>query len=377
MQIDFHHAVTYVVARLAGFPHTEADTIAWSAQFVDDAVDEGIIAFMSGEMYYHIASAHKMLDYRNLDKLSNHRAWIPFHFLPGNEGLPAGEGTNIEFARRIICRPDSYAARDMLDLCIARKGQTPYHLHQLGIAMHVYADTWAHQGFSGISHKYNKVYDLRDEEQQSYGKMIRHINDYYSRWSKIKNRLLELVGVDVEKSATEIINNFLPLGHGAALSMPDKPYLVWRYKDGMGREVVRDNPREFLAAADAMCRQLQRYRGEAAQGLAEQDKRRIDELLRGITDSDSHQRHLAWLGEIQHGAFSFGKESKLFYIGEGGGSWKSLALGESPERHDDDERYRYDPRFMQSHWKLFHDALLAHRHLILNDLLPRYGICAA
>ena len=28
MQIDFHHGVTYVVSRLAGFDHADAETIA-------------------------------------------------------------------------------------------------------------------------------------------------------------------------------------------------------------------------------------------------------------------------------------------------------------------------------------------------------------
>jgi len=38
MQIDFHHAVTYVVARCAGFPHDDAAVIAYAAQDVDDAI---------------------------------------------------------------------------------------------------------------------------------------------------------------------------------------------------------------------------------------------------------------------------------------------------------------------------------------------------
>jgi hypothetical protein len=32
---------------------------------------------------------------------------------------------------------------------------------------------------------------------------------------------------------------------------------------------------------------------------------------------------------------------------------------------------------MKSNWKLFHDALQFHRLDILNDVPPKYGICAA
>jgi len=51
MQIDFHHAVTYVVARLAGFGHREAEVVAYCAQYVDDARNTGEIIFDSGAMY--------------------------------------------------------------------------------------------------------------------------------------------------------------------------------------------------------------------------------------------------------------------------------------------------------------------------------------
>ena len=37
METDFHHTVTYVTARLAGFGREDAGTIARSAQYVDDA----------------------------------------------------------------------------------------------------------------------------------------------------------------------------------------------------------------------------------------------------------------------------------------------------------------------------------------------------
>jgi len=91
MQIDFHHAVTYVVARLAGFGHREADVVAYCAQYVDDAINDGEIIFDSGAMYSRICSAHKGLDYRHFDVLASRRVWVPFHFLPANGGKKAGE----------------------------------------------------------------------------------------------------------------------------------------------------------------------------------------------------------------------------------------------------------------------------------------------
>jgi hypothetical protein len=145
MQIDFHHATTYVAARLAGFPRDSADIIAHAAQYVDDCTSSGIINFDNEALYSRISSAHKMLDPRNADDLANHLVWIPFHFLPGNDGLGEGQNPIGTFINKLICKPDSPIARQMVRQTILEQDR-PYGLHRLGVAMHVYADTWAHQG---------------------------------------------------------------------------------------------------------------------------------------------------------------------------------------------------------------------------------------
>ncbi|MEC4727526.1 hypothetical protein HWQ46_18440 [Shewanella sp. D64] len=38
MQIDGHHGLTYIAARFAGFNSKEAAKVAYSAQYVDDAL---------------------------------------------------------------------------------------------------------------------------------------------------------------------------------------------------------------------------------------------------------------------------------------------------------------------------------------------------
>jgi hypothetical protein len=89
MQIDVHHAVTYVCARLAGFLHEHAEVVAHSAQYVDDATAQGQIWFDNGMFYERTASAHQTVDYRNALAVANLRVWLPFHFLPGNCGESA------------------------------------------------------------------------------------------------------------------------------------------------------------------------------------------------------------------------------------------------------------------------------------------------
>ena len=142
MQIDFHHATTYVVARTAGFDHPEAEIIAYAAQYVDDATSTGTVYFDNQAVYNRISSAHKMLDTRNTEDLANHQVWMAFHFLPGNGGKKADEDPAGSFINKIICRPNSYVAQEMVRDTILQKDRL-YGLHRLGVAMHVYVDTWA------------------------------------------------------------------------------------------------------------------------------------------------------------------------------------------------------------------------------------------
>jgi hypothetical protein len=352
VNIDFHHGTTYVLARLAGFSQAEARVVAHASQYVDDAVSTGAVAFTNGAMYARISSAHKMLDYRNFEALADHLVWVPFHFLPGNGGLPAGQDPEGPFVKKLVCRPDSHVARDLIRSVIRHRDMR-HALHRLGITMHVYADTWAHQGFAGIPHEINHATDITGSDGLPDHSLTARLQSYF-------------------------INKALPLGHGTVLGNPDKPYQIWGYTNGLGERIARNNPVDFLDAADAMCRAMQCFRrGDAefsAPGIPIDDRRMIGALFMGTTSPDENVRHATWLEHVKKGTFSFGAE-EVTYVAEGPGSWKCEALGEVKDGGDD--RIEYHPEFLRSDWKLFHDALQAHRLDVVNHILPEYGICAA
>ncbi len=356
MQLDFHHAVTYVAARLAGFPHEKADIIAYAAEYVDDATSSGAICFDNKAMYQRISSAHKTVDPQNLNDVENHLVWLPFHFLPGNGNLPADtplDALDGRFINKMVCSPDSIVAQEMVAAAITDRHK-PYGLHRLGVTMHVYADTWAHQGFAGVLHDVNEVEDAQETDRS---------------------------GVFDAKGLTGFLGRVLddalpPLGHGRANVFPDMPFLQWEYRNGEGAVTTRDNTELFCQAADAMCRRMQEYRRAddpqvAVTGIGAADMAVIREQFASLKKVDGRDRHTSWLQTIAAGRFSFGP-AQIAYAEDGKNSWKAQALGTS----SDMPVYRYTESFLTSNWKLFHDAVQEHRLTVLHDILPRYGICA-
>jgi len=353
MQIDFHHATTYVLARLAGFGADDAGTIAHAAQYVDDATSSGDVHFENKALYRRISSAHKMLDLRNTKETANHLVWLPFHFLPGNDGLPAGQDSD-SFIHKIVCRPNSPVAQDMVRQCIVDQKRR-YGLHRLGVTMHVYADTWAHQGFAGVLHTINDVEDAKETGNSRVFSRFGHLGDF------LRDALDDAIP---------------PLGHGRATDFPDMPFLSWQYTNGLGELVERDNTEIFCDAAQHLCAAMQRYRAgnpdAAVEDIDDPDMKALQDLFANTTLEKGEERHAVWLDAIANGAFSFGAET-ISYQAKGSGSWKDIALGTS----HDLPVHTYKDDFLDSDWKLFHDAVQAHRFYVIHDLLPNYGMCAA
>lgn len=374
MQIDFHHGATYALARLAGFEHNEASIIAHSSQYVDDAVKEGVVNFTNNVKYQRIASAHKMLDYKNMDALDNQKVWVPFHFLPGNSGLPVGDNPD-KFIKKLVCEPNSYVSTDMIEACI-KNHDKQYGLYQLGITMHVYGDTWAHYGFAGVKHKINRVEDL-----------VLH-NDIDNMKDKIKSFFSDLWDDTIQN----LLSDVMPMGHGAALTCPDLPYLNWEYTNGLGDKVIRNNPVDFYAASFTMFEHMcnfRKARGDenVPEGISEQDAAVIKKNINTFKTKDEEARHNMWLDSIASGEFSFGDINRevIEYHATGEKSWKYEALEledndkfeQNIKRDDEDNEFEFKSEFMMSHWKLFHDALQSHHFGVARNILPKYGICIA
>lgn len=386
MQIDFHHATTYVVARLAGFAPNQADTIAYAAQYVDDSTTSGFIQFENGMRYQRHATAHPVLDPNNLlDNDENAISWLPFHFLPGNLGRAVGEPIEGDYLQRLVCLPDSPVARAMM-AAVIRSKDTVFGLHRLGIAAHVFADTFSHQHFVGQHHTINGVQDdIVDGEGQALKRL-----------------------------------SVPPVGHGQVNTYPDRPFLQWTYTNAQGQEIRRDNAAIFCTAADRLYEEFKRFLyGDPAASVEPMPARtrtQLREMFETVRDEDELVRHHAWLDAIAGDRFGFGKET-VTYVGKGTGSWKHQALGDAytdwlqrsqaavEAKHPLLEKilsvkggfgfkekmehvadllgkeisvaYSDAETFLNSDYKKFHDAARAHRHQMFTEILPSFGIWAA
>jgi hypothetical protein len=362
MQIDFHHGVVYLLSRIAGFNAKDASTIAYASQYVDDATNAGLIKFNNGAMYSRISSAHKMLDIRNFNQLKNLQVWTPFHFLPGNGGLKAGENPNGKFIQKLVCTPNSPVAADMVEYCL-KDADKIYGLHRLGISLHVLGDTFSHMGFAGVSHRINDVQELNSEL-------------FSFRKDKWKNR--------IQRFTSRFVDNLLPLGHAAALDFPEYPFIKWDYINGMGERIERDNPSIYFQGTEALYDFIVRFRGKMIskklpQSLPEKDVSIIKHNIHSFREEDHFERYKRWINSILEDDFSFEKEpgEEIIYVPKGQGSWKHEALNTEKETDDEKDIFDYKPEFLTSNWKCFHVAIQKHRLEILNDILPEYGICGA
>ena len=162
MHKDMHYAGTYALAKLAGLSDDIALKIGASAQFVDDSADDtAIMDEKTGELFAsevttRYADPKKYIGQRAflLNHIDQLAIWVPFHFLPG------GKGDTL--TQKLVCRPDSEIAQAMIASHLEKtmslkKDGGEWGPYLIGVAAHVYADTFAHYGFSGVSSRRNLV----------------------------------------------------------------------------------------------------------------------------------------------------------------------------------------------------------------------------
>lgn len=360
MHIDIHYYGTYAMARAAGLKCDVCQTIASAAQFVDANDEDYDVELKDGGRLNIIPTAHPLTDIKNtaLFEKDQRRVWVPFHFLPGNKGNSMSE--------RLICRKDSVIAREMVDHCLSLVDQ-PFGLYLVGIAAHVYADTFSHYGFSGVSSRWNQVKgdtivllnDKRDEVAE------KHFWSKYNRIFPNWRTFLDGIKSGVAEEATGA------LGHGAALKYPDFPYLQWTFSyEHSGHDPItseRDNAETFLEACEELYERFRTLENHRDPKIDQ--NRRFDDIrdvVIGILEekeSDREKRGEIWCSAAKDGHLFARSEDILPYQGK---EWKSSL--ENMHGSEDSHAALKEPVFQ------FFRAAAIYRTYVLRDLLPAHNL---
>lgn len=362
MQLDMHYYGTYAMARAAGLTGTAAKMIATCAQFVDDNIAKGHVEFKDGARIDAEATAHHAVDVENLLPRDQRRVWVPFHFLPGNQGE--------SYTERLKCRMDSAVVRELCNhhLTLAN---APYAPALMGIAAHVYADTFSHYGFSGVSSRGNKV----DNDSFRFGPDLDpKIHDYIT--GKAAKFFRKKKGGELFTNIKSWIGEAFSgaLGHGSVATYPDRPYLTWSFdyerEDAVhGRSCSRNNPETFLSGCRALHDIFRRFAEAGPSEIRSGDGRDFDAIAGRVasvleTQASKEGRTEAWRKAARTGAI-FGADGEEIPDYEGydwNDRWRALDASESGQ-----------DAFGEAVW-LFYQAAALHRTYVLRDLLPRHGL---
>lgn len=229
MQKDFHYYCIGILARAAGFTGQDALTIAYASQYTDDATESRPITLNNaeGKMLFKFDPVRCAYIGLKAKEWSIHkRVYIPFHFIPPRPFLytdPTGYLTYPSF----VTQPGSPFAKLLLRKA-AEEENNKRRLCRIGVALHMFADTWAHQNFSGRASKdENGVEDVELWEESGWEK------DLFT--DDVIDALIDLFAIET--------------GHAEAGALPDLSFIKWKYKKRSGEQVERDNPQIWLEAS--------------------------------------------------------------------------------------------------------------------------------
>ena len=205
MDIEFHYYMTYLIAARAGFDPDNARLLAHSSQFIDDndvvfEIDKG----KPSAYRNYISQTMNILK----PKRELFRIYPLFHFIPGDP--KAKTAWRKDGKMHWLCTtPDSRNANAIMDDALGSG-----NVYRIGIAAHGYADTWAHQNFTGYYEDFNAM-----------------------------DTALGLIAPNI--------------GHADAGHSPDWPALRWR--DPRLLRPAVDNKARFLAAARRLYEKFARF----------------------------------------------------------------------------------------------------------------------
>ncbi|MEW5820127.1 MAG: DUF6765 family protein [Cyanobacteriota bacterium] len=327
MQKDFHYYCIGILAYKAGFSQEDSLTIAHASQYIDDSraskrhhFDD--IAFEPARTSHVGLEAFKW----NVQK----KVYLPFHFLPE-------EATNAyNFSYKVKPLPE--LAIKLFKEAFTEPNKN-FRLIRAGIALHTIADSYSHQGFSGIEDSGNLIINIKQKKKDG-------------SWKDIK------------------VSNFMPMiGHAQVLDIPDRPYLSWQFEypeETLFDNVVEiNNTERCMQAAEDIFNLLKSIAGNKSQEW-DSFKDTLLELF-SYHQKDLEKRCYNWqlkFNEIFKRPYDSSKWwNEMIPMWLTFQEWEKL-------RKDPNNHLCFPKRtnFGNANWVLFHKAAWIQRNFVLDHL---------
>jgi hypothetical protein len=355
---NFHYYCIRVLAEKAGFSPRHAQNIAYASQYTDDATEHGKMTIVKIPNHYSYPRWDKKNDsFDPICTAHSAKSWLarlwkwakfylktnvqrqilmPFHFLPSAAWSEANED---EFD--FVTRENSALANLVVDKAIdvlsqSKKPMQTYALIKVGIALHTYADTWSHDGFSGRhSSRENDIEKIRVKR----GKRFKSVNPLEDA---------------VSYAAPDV-------GHAEAGVFPDASDIHWTAKyANKGGRFVRDNSSTFLGAAEEIYVKLCAVSPKSAVPWVEL----LPDLRRCL------QKRNAWANAFPDIPFEYSRFT-----------WRVAALGgdtvdwDSFDDETDFQRLAFEHTGKDVRWLFFHKAAHEQR-MLLDEKIPKTWIAS-
>lgn len=321
MDIEFHYYMTFIIALRAGFTKEQAYKIAYSSQYTDD--NDTSYRIRSGEGDYYINDISQTSDITKPQQ-ERLRIYPLFHFMPGtaDEIWRSAQGRKDGKLHQLTAIPASQNASALL-----RDALDSGNIYRIGIASHMFADTFAHQNFVGFKDEFNAM--------------------------------------------SGFLEGLLPnIGHADAKFSPDIPNLIWKDTRLTSKFALRKNRDIFLSAAaslfDHYDRVANRPAGPAKEGLLAD----VGEAIGAETESGTNKSTSRRLD----GYKDLLKESLVEYNED---DWfdEAVRYGPDPQKTGTSESeplFFCKTDFKESDWYLFQEAVKEHQKRAFALLRPSF-----
>ena len=252
MKKDAHYYAILAFCRACGFNKESASVVAYASQYVDDAkinlmyiknpnenIEYDLVQNIPA--FFNMATCHSYFKINTFNYESMVNNTCAFHFVPGNDGE--------NFTKKLRCKEESPIILNILNEALLEDD-----LIKLGLVLHPYADSFSHQGFSGLLSKVNDIKNCEPKSELYLG---------------ITDKLLSTIKLYSRNKYDLVFDNFIPAyGHGLALDFPDIPYLVWSYEYDCSDEFIYtfkptiiDNRERYKRAFKNIRKYLKAYLG--------------------------------------------------------------------------------------------------------------------